>query len=72
MYTGFSWVNRRERDHLEDTGIDGMITLRRIFRKCDGGMDWIDMARDRDRWRTVVNAAMSLLISSNGGNFLAS
>jgi hypothetical protein len=26
---------------------------------CDG-MDWIDLARDRDRWRVVVNAVMNL------------
>jgi hypothetical protein len=25
--------NLREREHLEDTGIDGMIILRSIFRK---------------------------------------
>jgi len=24
-----------------------------------GGMDWIDLAQDRDRWRTLVNAAMN-------------
>jgi hypothetical protein len=26
------------------------------------GMDWIDMAQDRDRWRAVVNAVMSLRV----------
>jgi hypothetical protein len=26
-------------------------------------MDWIDLARDRDRWRTLVNTAMNLRIS---------
>jgi hypothetical protein len=26
-----------------------------------GGMDWIDMAQDRDRWRAVVSAVMNLL-----------
>jgi hypothetical protein len=25
-----------------------------------GGMDWIDMAQDSDRWRAVVSAVMSL------------
>jgi hypothetical protein len=24
------------------------------------GMDWIDMAQDRDRWRAVVSAVMNL------------
>jgi hypothetical protein len=26
------------------------------------GMDWIDLAQDRDRWRSVVNAAMNLRV----------
>jgi hypothetical protein len=27
-----------------------------------GGMEWIDMAQDRDRWRDVVSAVMNLLV----------
>jgi hypothetical protein len=27
-----------------------------------GGMDWIDVAHDRDQWRALVNTAMNLRI----------
>jgi hypothetical protein len=27
-----------------------------------GGMDWIDLAEDRDQWRALVNTIMSLRV----------
>jgi len=65
VYTGFWWGNLRERDYSEDPGIDGSIILRWIVRRWDGGrggMDWIDLAQDRDRWRALLNAVMNLWV----------
>jgi hypothetical protein len=39
----------RSRDYLDDPGVDGRIILRWIFRKCDGGVEWIDLAEDNNR-----------------------
>jgi hypothetical protein len=37
-----------------------------------GVMDWISLAYDRDMWRALVNAVMSLRVAQNAGNFLSS
>ena len=35
-----------------------------------GEMDWIILAQDRDRWRTLVNEVMNLLVPQNAEDFL--
>ena len=70
VYTGFWWGNLGERDNLEDPSLDGWIILRWIFREWDGGMHWLYLAQNRDRWRELVNAVMNLLVLQNAGKLL--
>ena len=54
---------------LRKPGVNGSIILKWFFRKGDGGMDWIDLAQDRDRLRVLVNEVMNIRVAHNVGNF---
>jgi hypothetical protein len=49
-------------DHLEDPCVDRRIILKWIFSKWDRGMDWIDLAQNREKWRVLVNAVKNLRV----------
>jgi hypothetical protein len=51
-----------EGDHLKDPVVDGRVILKWIIEKFYGGMDWIDLAQNRDKWRVVMNTVMNLRV----------
>jgi hypothetical protein len=56
VWVGEPWGKRplgRHRRRWEDIKMD----LQQVG--C-GGMDWVELAQDRDRWRALVNAVMNL------------
>jgi hypothetical protein len=62
VYTGFWWGNLKRRDRLGGLGIGGGIILKWIQEVECVGMDWIDLAQDKDRWRALVNTAMNIRV----------
>jgi hypothetical protein len=56
---GFWCGNLREIDKLQELVLDGRIILKPTFKMSGGGgMDWIDLVQDMDRWRALVNEVM--------------
>jgi hypothetical protein len=45
-------------------------SVKMVLRKTGlGGIDWIDLAQDRDQWRALVNTAIYHQVPYNVGNF---
>jgi hypothetical protein len=58
----FWWESPKKRDYLEDQGVDGRIGLEWIVRRLAAGVEWIQLAQDRGRWRALVNTVMNLRV----------
>jgi hypothetical protein len=49
------WESPKEGDHWEDKAVDGWKIKMDLRDIGWDGMDWIDLAQNRDRWRALVN-----------------
>jgi hypothetical protein len=63
MSAQFWLESLKRRDHSEYLRVYGRIILKWIFEEVAwDGVDWIDLAQDRDRCRAVVNTVMNLWV----------
>jgi hypothetical protein len=58
--SGFGWRNLWERDYFENLGICWRIILKWVFKKYYGGLYWINMDQNRNKWWALWNTAMNL------------
>jgi hypothetical protein len=58
------WESPKERVHWEDQGVGEKMGSEWILGRLawGGGVDWIRLSQDRDRWRAVVSAVMNLRV----------
>jgi hypothetical protein len=59
---GFGEESLKERDRLENPGVDGRIILKLIIRKWEGGLSWIEVAQNTERWRALLTSVVNLRV----------
>ena len=60
-YTGFWWGKPEERRPLGRPRRRWEVNIKMDLQEVGcGGMDWIELAQNRDKWRALVNAVMKL------------
>jgi hypothetical protein len=54
------------KNHLEDLGVEGKIIIKYIFKKWDGGVYWIHLAQNSDKWwaslKRVINSGVHKML----------
>jgi hypothetical protein len=56
----FWWENPKKSDHSDDQGVDGRMGSEWVLGILVRSVGWIQLARDRGKWRVLVNTAMNL------------
>jgi hypothetical protein len=56
------WENLRERDDLEDLGIDGKIIEKWVLKNRIGGFGLDSLVHYRNQWQAVLSMVMNLQV----------
>jgi hypothetical protein len=63
MHMGYWWEIKKKRRQLGRPRCRWVDNIKMDLREIGwGGMDWIDLAQDRDQWRTLVNTVLNLRV----------
>ena len=63
MCTGFWWGNLRERDHLGRPRRRLEDNIKMDLHEVGRGFgDWMELDKDRDRWRALVSTVMNFRV----------
>jgi hypothetical protein len=58
VYTGFGWENLRGRRPLRRSRRRCEVNVKMDLQEVGRGIDWVDLAQDRDKGRALGNAVM--------------
>jgi len=72
MTQRFWWRNLRERDHLQDQGVEWNIILKWTLKIRGNFVDCIYLSQDMDKEQAAANTIIKLRVLCNVGNFLTS
>jgi hypothetical protein len=63
MYTERWWETLKERDHLEDIGMEKRNVIKWVLKQTVGGREmWIDLVLETESWQALVNAVINLRV----------
>jgi hypothetical protein len=63
MYIRYCWESQKERDHWKKLRLRWEDNVEMDLRDIGwDGMYWIDLAKDREQWRALVNMVLNLRV----------
>jgi hypothetical protein len=64
MHIGFGWESQKEKSPLQRPRRKWSYIIKMDIRELRwGGIDWTDLAQDRDHWLALVNTVMSFRVA---------
>lgn len=68
----FLWGSQNKWNHLEDDIVNKRSVLKWVIKEIRGGMEWINLAKGRDKWWAVVCTILNLWFQQNVRKYVIS